>query len=159
MSAFYRLPLIVSAEAIDANGHANNVAYLQWMQDAAIAHSDSTGGSAATSEAGASWVVRTHHLEYLHPAFAGEALSVITWVASTQRASSVRRYLVVRDADEAIIVRGETHWVFVDSQSGRPKAISASVAAKFLRVSPESMPPEAAIVHAVLSASATPATA
>jgi acyl-CoA thioester hydrolase len=34
---------VVRAEEIDPLGHVNNVAYVQWMQDAAIAHSSVQG--------------------------------------------------------------------------------------------------------------------
>src|SRR4051812_40246582 len=39
----FRLELTVSARDIDRLGHANNVAYVQWIQDVAVAHSHSIG--------------------------------------------------------------------------------------------------------------------
>ncbi len=33
MSAIYAYEITVPASAIDENGHLNNVAYVQWMQD------------------------------------------------------------------------------------------------------------------------------
>ena len=39
MAAIGAVELVVPDTAIDANGHVNNVQYVQWMQDAAIAHS------------------------------------------------------------------------------------------------------------------------
>ena len=73
MSQIYRYELTVPEDAVDVNGHVNNLEYLRWMQDAAILHSDSQGCTKATTAAGATWVVRTHRVEYLRPAFAGEA--------------------------------------------------------------------------------------
>ena len=86
-------------DAIDANGHANNVEYLRWMQDAAIGHADASGGADATRRIGASWVVRRHHIEYLQSAFAGDLLLVLTWVSNLRKASSLRKYLVLREID------------------------------------------------------------
>lgn len=54
----------VPGAAIDANGHANNLEYLRWMQEAATAHSDARDRTLAReAEAGATWVIRPHALE------------------------------------------------------------------------------------------------
>lgn len=58
----------VGPEAIDANGHASNVEFVRWMQDAAVQHSDATGCTAATREVGAMWMVRSHRIDYRRPA-------------------------------------------------------------------------------------------
>jgi acyl-CoA thioester hydrolase len=63
--ALYQDAFTVPASAIDENGHANNVAFVQWMQDVAIRHFDAAGGRAAMQAAGGAWVVRSHHVEYL----------------------------------------------------------------------------------------------
>ena len=44
MESVYRHELVVGPEVVDGNGQVNNVAYVQWMQDAAIAQS-MAGGS------------------------------------------------------------------------------------------------------------------
>lgn len=121
----------VTAAAIDVNGHASNIEYLRWMQDAAIAHSDAVGCTAATRAAGATWVVRSHHIEYLRPAFAGDRLEVRTWVADYRRAFSLRKYELVRQGDGLLLARGETSWAFVDSASGRPRSIPSHIQALF----------------------------
>ena len=41
ISPTYSKTITVLKEVIDGNGHVNNVVYVQWMQDAAIAHSAS----------------------------------------------------------------------------------------------------------------------
>jgi acyl-CoA thioester hydrolase len=128
--------LLVPAGAIDANGHANNVEFVRWMQDAAVHHADARGLTAATREAGATWLVRSHHVEYLRPAFAGERLRVLTWVADFRRAFSTRRYRFTRAADGAVLARGETNWVFVDVATGKPKSVPAELQAMF------ELPPE-----------------
>ena len=71
MAQIYRYELTVPENAVDVNGHVNNLEYLRWMQDAAILHSDSQGCTKVTKAAGATWVVRMHRIEYLRPAFAG----------------------------------------------------------------------------------------
>jgi acyl-CoA thioester hydrolase len=117
----------VAATAIDANGHANNIEYLRWMQDAAVAHADAVGCTTATLAGGATWVVRSHHIDYLRPAFAGDRLEVRTWVTDFRRAFSLRKYELIRRSNGAVLARGETNWAFVDAVSGRPRTIPEEI--------------------------------
>lgn len=127
----YEYEIEVPESAIDGQGHVNNVKFVQWMQDAAIRHADATGCTGATFAAGATWVVRQHRIEYRRPAFVGERIQVMTWVADFRRAFSQRKYKFVRVADQIVLAEGETDWVFVDVQSGRPRSIPGEIAAMF----------------------------
>ena len=122
----YSRTFTIPADAIDDNGHANNVAYVQWMQDIAVEHYASIGGIDAQGN-DATWVVREHKIEYLLPAFAGEEIEIKTWVENIRRVRSLRKYEFVRQSDGKLLVRGETDWVFVDVKSGRPIPIPAEV--------------------------------
>lgn len=123
----YRYTITISAEALDANGHVNNVQYVQWMQNVAVHHFEAIGGMPPTLAVGATWVVRSHNIEYLSPAFLNEVIEVRTWVASVRRVRSLRRYEFVRLADDKLLVRGATEWIFVDAKTGRPLSIPAAV--------------------------------
>jgi acyl-CoA thioester hydrolase len=136
----HRLELTVDPAAIDANAHVNNVEYVRWMQDAAISHANAAGCTAATLAAGASWVARSHHIEYLRPAFAGEQLAIHTWVSTVRRSSSLRKYRIVRGGE--LIARGETVWVYVDAATGKPRPIPAEVHSAFTLVPTEEEPTE-----------------
>ena len=131
MEPVYRLEIIVPAAAVDGNGHVNNVAYVQWMQDAAVRHSAATGCTRMTEAIGATWVARMHRIEYLSPAFAGEAMTILTWVVSFRRVRSLRRYRFVRASDHKIIAEGETDWVYVNAATGRPRGIPKEIADLF----------------------------
>jgi acyl-CoA thioester hydrolase len=131
MSQIYRYELTVPEDAVDVNGHVNNLEYLRWMQSAAIFHSDSQGCTKVTTEAGATWVVRMHRVEYLRPAFAGEHIIVLTWVSNFRRVQSLRKYRIIRVKDNAVLVEGETDWVFVDAKTGRLRSIPRNVIAAF----------------------------
>ena len=114
----------VPPAAIDVQGHVNNLAYVGWMQDVAIEHSTAVGWPMwRYLELGAGWVVRSHFIEYLRPAFAGEPLGAHTWVPRFHQRSTPRRYLFVRGTDRAVLARAETTWVFVDLTSGRRRPI------------------------------------
>jgi acyl-CoA thioester hydrolase len=102
----------VDDRVIDANGHVNNVAFVQWMQDAAVAHSDAVGGTEMTKRLNLTWVVRRHTIEYRLPVYKGERIEVRTTVVDCRRVSSRRKYEFVRD--EKVVARGETDWVLID---------------------------------------------
>ena len=123
--------LLVPQTAIDENGHVNNVHYVQWMQDVAVRHYESIGGVPPTQAIGATWVVRSHTIEYLKPAFAGDEIEIRTWVATLRRVRSLRRYEFIRKLDGKLLAKGETDWVFVDVRSGYPVAIPENIAALF----------------------------
>jgi acyl-CoA thioester hydrolase len=127
----FKFLISVPASAVDENGHVNNVQYVHWMQDIAVQHYTSLGGVSATQAAGATWVVRSHQVEYFRPAFAGEQIEVRTWVANLRRVRSLRRYEFVRLSDGATLVRGATDWVLIDARSGSPRLISPEIAQLF----------------------------
>jgi acyl-CoA thioester hydrolase len=131
MAQHHVYELQVPASAIDANGHANNVEFVRWMQEAAIAHADISGCTAATTAAGCTWFTRAHRVEYRQPAFAGDRLRVRTWVENIRRVFSLRKYVFERVSDNALLASGETDWVFIDVTTGRPKSIPPSVQAAF----------------------------
>ena len=112
--------ITIPETALDANGHVNNVAYLQWMQEIAQEHYEFIGGTAFTMNIGATWVVREHRIEYLLPAFSGEVIEAQTWVENIRRVRSLRKYRFVRSSDGQLLVQGETDWVFINAGSGKP---------------------------------------
>ena len=132
MDRTYIHQIQVPLAAMDANGHVNNVEFVRWMRAAAVAHSDAAGCTAATQAAGATWVVRSHTIEYLRPAVAGDNIEVRTLVADCRRAFSHRQYEFVRSSDGVLLARGQTNWVFVDATTGRPRSIPASIQAMFV---------------------------
>lgn len=120
----------IPGDVIDENGHVNNVAYVQWMQDIAVEHYASIGGIEAQGNR-ATWFVREHRIEYLLPAFAGEEIEIKTWVENVRRVRSLRRYEFVRKSDGRVLVQGATDWVFVDTKTGRPLPIPEEVSRIF----------------------------
>ena len=126
VSSVYSKTILIPSSAIDENGHVNNVTYIQWMQDIAVEHYSSIGGTLAQGQ-DATWVVREHKVEYLLPAFAGEEIKIKTWVENIRGVRSLRKYEFIRKTDGRVLVKGETDWVFVDVKTGLPRAITAAV--------------------------------
>ncbi len=122
----------VADAEIDSLGHANNVAYVDWMQSAATAHSSAQGWPGKRyQEIGKGWVVRSHHVEYLQPAYAGDRIVVRTWVATMKKATSLRRYRILRVPDEAVLATAETLWAFINYATRLPQRIPTEVAESF----------------------------
>ena len=134
MPARFEFPLTVVLDDIDRLGHVNNIVYIRWMQDAAVAHSREQGWPMSRyQEAGFSWVVRSHFIEYRVPAFEGDQVIVHTWVADMQKVSSRRRF-EIRRQDGTLLAKAETHWAFVRNSDQRLTRIPDEVASAFVIV-------------------------
>jgi acyl-CoA thioester hydrolase len=132
MPAVFEYHHTVRADEIDAQGHANNVCYVAWMQEAALAHSAAQGWPpAAYQRLGLGWVVRAHTIEYHQSALAGDEIVVVTWVADFKRVTSRRRYRICRRADGGLLASAETKWAFIDYTTGQPCRIPAEIASAF----------------------------
>jgi acyl-CoA thioester hydrolase len=141
MPAVYEHCLQVTRQDIDGQGHAGNVAYVNWMQDAALAHSSAQGWPPeryADSQAG--FVVRHHDIQYLQPAFENDQIRVLTWVADFQTLTSLRRYRIVRrdpprdpgeEPTDTVLVTAATNWVYIGFQRRMPRRIPAELSKAF----------------------------
>ncbi len=107
---------------IDVLGHANNIAYIGWCQDAAWRHSAALGlapdGYRALDRA---MVVRSARYEYLLAAVAGDELEVGTWLTGSDgRLQMSRHFQVRRGADGATLFRGDWELVCIRISTGKP---------------------------------------
>jgi acyl-CoA thioester hydrolase len=122
----------VADDEIDDQGRVNNVCYVSWMQDAAMAHSASLGWSAERhQQLQLGWVVRTHKIEYLRPAMSGDVVVVQTYVADMKKVTSRRAYQMVRQSDGEVLAKAETDWAFVSYATGKPTRIPAELIEDF----------------------------
>lgn len=120
---------MVKPEDIDAQGHVNNVRYLQWIQDVAVAHwlSRATGGQKDQIV----WVVMRHEIDYLRPAFENEAITVATWVGESSGAKWERFTDIGRGGE--ILVKAKSVWVALDSKRLRPRRVDAELKETFIK--------------------------
>jgi acyl-CoA thioester hydrolase len=120
---------VVEAD-IDNLGHASNLVYLRWVQEAALAHSTALGfPEPAYIARGQAWVVRKHEIEYLRPAVLGDRLRIETRVVSMRVANSSRKTEIIRG--EQLLCRAETDWVYVELSRGRPIRIPDDIRGAF----------------------------
>lgn len=140
-SRIFNHQIRVSKNHIDVNGHVNNVVYVQWMQDIAYAHSKSLGyDSERLGELGSTWVIRSHFIKYHRPAVLDDEIVAYTWPSSIKKASALRKYKFVRSRDQVTVASGESDWVYIERDTGRPKLIDDEMAAAFEPVPLEDEP-------------------
>ncbi len=132
MPAIFETTLAIPETAIDVHGHVNNIEYLRWMQQVAVEHSDAQGWTMEKyHELGMTWFVRSHRIDYLGQAHAGDHIRISTWVADMRKVASLRRYTFERVADGLVLARAETDWVFIDLKTHRPVPVHADVSKAF----------------------------
>jgi acyl-CoA thioester hydrolase len=135
MPAVFEHHHLVEGGEIDPLGHANNVAYVEWMQAAALAHSAAQGWPGKRyRELGQGWVVRSHRIEYHQPAVAGDRIVVRTWVATLTKVTSIRRFRILRESDGCLLATAETKWAFINYATGQPVRIPPEIAGAFVVV-------------------------
>lgn len=119
----------VVPEDIDRMGHVNNVVYLRYAQDAAVAHWHAAAPPAFRESL--TWVVRRHEIDYLKPAFADDRLVARTWVGGASGATFERFVEIVRPADAQLLARVRMVWVALDATTQRPRRVPEVLRACF----------------------------
>jgi acyl-CoA thioester hydrolase len=125
----FELPIPIEPADIDELGHVNNVTYLRWVQDAAVAHWRAR--APAADQARLFWVVLRHEIDYKQPARLGDTLVARTWVGAASRLKFERHTEVVREADGRLLARARTLWCPIDAATGKPAPVSPEVRASF----------------------------
>jgi acyl-CoA thioester hydrolase len=122
----------VSDADIDFLGHASNIAYLRWVQEVAVAHSDTAGiDHAAYVRLGGLFIVCRAEIDYLRPTLRGDKLEVRTWIGTIHAAKCQRLTEIARLDDGSLVARATTTWGYVDAKTGRPTRIHDEVRAAF----------------------------
>lgn len=129
MPDVYELPVEIAAADIDQLGHVNNVTYLRWVQDVAIAHW--TAAAEPEDQAQLFWVVVRHEIDYLRAAMPGDAVVARTWVGEASRIKFNRHTEIVRASDGVVLARALTVWCPMDRATGRPAMVRDAVRERF----------------------------
>jgi acyl-CoA thioester hydrolase len=114
---------------IDEQNHVNNTVYLRWVQDVATAHWRSL--ASAEAQAGISWVVLRHEIDYKAPASLGDEIVLRTWVGEASRLKFERLTEIRRKTGNQILSKARTLWVPIDVRTGKPTRVSAEMRAQF----------------------------
>ena len=126
----FELILRVGPTDIDELGHLNNVRYVQWVQDVAVAHSASVGLDwAAYEKMRGVFVLRRHEADYLRSILDGAELRARTWLGN-KRGVQVDRYIEFFESD-SLVFKSLTRWVYIDLDARRPARIPPAVLEAF----------------------------
>jgi acyl-CoA thioester hydrolase len=125
----YEIKIPVTREDIDELGHVNNIIYLRWVQEAAIAHWQ----FAATEEQQKQilWVIKRHEIDYKMSARLEDEIIACTWVGEAEELVFERHTEILRASDRKTLARALTFWVPIDKASGRPIRVDADVRKRF----------------------------
>lgn len=125
----FELLIAVDPEDVDALGHVNNVTYVRWVQDVAVAHWRSAATVADQEKL--FWVVLRHEIDYKQPALPGDRVVARTWVGTASKLRFERHTEFLRERDGVLLARARTLWCPMDRTTGRPAGVSAEVRARF----------------------------
>jgi acyl-CoA thioester hydrolase len=125
----FELAIPVEPADIDELGHVNNVAYLRWVQDVAVAHWRAV--AAVEDQSKLRWVVVRHEIDYKHPAYLGDGIVARTWVGTASRIRFERHTELLRAGDRRLLATARTLWCPIDAVTGRPASVGPDVRARF----------------------------
>jgi|SRR4051812_39530787 acyl-CoA thioester hydrolase len=114
---------------IDAQGHVNNVTYLRWIQDVAVAHWQHAATDEQQQKFG--WVVVRHEIDYIKQAFENEEISATTWVGEWTKVTCERFTEITRGDD--LLVKARTVWCMLDRETGKPAKVTDDLIARFVK--------------------------
>ena len=129
MAEVFEIKFAVEPSDIDQLGHVNNVVYVRWVQDVAVAH----WRTRAPSEYQETllWVVLRHEIDYKRSAQLGDEIRAVTWVGAATRMKFERFTELRRAADGVLLAKARSVWCPVDAQTRRPAGVSAALLKAF----------------------------
>lgn len=113
----------VQKSDIDEQRHVNNVAFVRYIQDVAVAHWFSVASEEILKKY--TWVVLRHEIDYKKQAFEGEEITATTWVGEPTRISWERFTEITRGAD--LLVKAKSIWCLIDRQTTKPTRITSEI--------------------------------
>ena len=119
----FELKFIVPKTDIDQLGHVNNVAYVRWVQDAAVAHW--LGATTEEQQAKFVWIMLRHEIDYKKQAFENEEITATTWVGIWTAVTCERFVEIKRGADS--LAKSRTVWCLLDRETSKPTRISTQL--------------------------------
>ncbi len=125
----FELPISIEPADIDELGHVNNISYLRWVQDVAVAHWMAV--SRPSDQAALRWVVLHHEIDYKQAAYIGDGIIARTWVGTASRLRFERHTELLRASDRSLLAKARTLWCPLDARTGKPTSVSPEVRAGF----------------------------
>ena len=115
----FRFPITVTPDDIDFMGHVNNARYLNWVQDAVLAHWNRL--APAEDVASKAWVALKHEITYRKPAFLEDDVIASTVLERYNGARAFYRTVIKRGED--VLAEVQSSWCCIDAKTLRPARI------------------------------------
>ncbi|QZD87601.1 acyl-CoA thioesterase [Qipengyuania psychrotolerans] len=119
----FAFPIKVIPADIDFMGHVNNARYLNWVQDAVLAHWNKI--APAEEVASKAWVALKHEITYRRPAFLHDDVIASTVLEKVQGARAF--YSTVIQRGEDVLAEVKSAWCCIDSTTLRPARLQKEV--------------------------------
>ena len=127
----FRMKFLVHYHEVDTEEKATPLTLLHYLEDAAIAHSESVGnGVAQIKDEGLAWILNRWHLQMDQYPKLGEKVILETWSSSFERFYG-RREFRIRNVAEEIIGRATSLWIFYNMGTKRPCRIRPEFGAAY----------------------------
>jgi acyl-CoA thioester hydrolase len=132
----FTLPAMPKAEDIDGLNHTNNAVYVQWCEKIGWAHSESLGLSLGDYQRlDRAMAIRRGEYDYLLPTARHEALTLATWLtASDGKLTMERRFQLIRNRDQATVLRGRWDLVCIALSTGQARRMPPEFCQAYLSV-------------------------
>lgn len=121
----------VDAADIDELGHVNNIVYLRYAQDIAIAHWRSRASEEMVT--GFVWVVNRHEVDYRAQLQLGDDVEVRTWVDDAPRGPAWIRFVeIYKVGSEKPAAQIKSNWCMLDARTRKLRRVPMDLVQRFL---------------------------
>lgn len=121
---------------IDFYQELTSLAFLNYLEETAIAHSEAVGyGVSRLKEKGYGWVLSQWQIQFDQYPQRGEKIKIQTWPSHFERFYGYREFIVLNSQDK-VIARASSLWIFLNLQKRRPARIPQEISEAY-RVFPE----------------------
>ncbi|MEJ0059490.1 MAG: thioesterase family protein [Terricaulis sp.] len=131
MAEVFTQSVTIAPSDIDELGHVNNIVYLRWAQEIAIAH----WRARASEEMIATllWVVTRHEVDYRAPLVLGDEVEVRTWVDEGPRGPLWARFVEIgKPGADKPNAQLKSMWCLLDMETRRIRRVPADLVARFV---------------------------
>ncbi len=128
----FTAPYTVLWQQMDIENRLRLPWYVFFFQDIAMEMSKALNWSALRMQEHAfGIIVKRRQLELITPAMLDDELELHTWYTNPKRISVIRHFAMLRKRDQVLLARASMHYVWIDTNTGRPRRILPEFISEF----------------------------